>query len=216
MVLWSKFLAAETGETYLRNSCVGCIGISFETVYKKICMLTRPQQTFLQTKIMELEQALFFNFSSSILKLPTSVINALHVDEVGQIWFMVKHPSQQLHEFDKAFQSRLDFYKKGKDFHLQVVGRCSIICDPEEMNLALHLSEKIKESLSTEMILLKMSVAEIFYFPHRTKMPGARIIPQLTLQPLTFIKTLRYIVKDIIPVLQPNGNPYQSRRNIHL
>lgn len=179
-------------------------------------MLTRTQQTFLRTRIMELEQALFFNFSPSVLKLPTSVINALHVDEVGQIWFMVKRPKQQLHEFDREFQSRLDFYKKGKTFHLQVTGKCVIICDPEEINCAIHLSENIGQRLTPDMVLLKMAVSEIFFFPHRTKMPGIRLIPQLTLQPLTFIKTLHYIVKDIIPVLQSNGNPYQSRRNIHL
>lgn len=178
-------------------------------------MLSRTQQTFLQTKIMELEQALFFNYSPSVLKLPTSLINALHVDEVGQIWFMVKRPSQKLHEFDREFQSRLDFYKKGKPFHLRVTGKSSIVCDPEELNWAIQLSENIRQNLSPEMILVKMTAVEIFYFPHRAKMPGIRL-PQMTLQPLTIIKTLHYIVKDIIPVLQSNGNSYQSGRNIHL
>ena len=53
-------------------------------------MLSRTQQAFLQKKIMELEQALFFNYSRSVLKLPTSLINALHVDDIGQVWFMLK------------------------------------------------------------------------------------------------------------------------------
>jgi hypothetical protein len=165
---------------------------------------------------MELEHALFFNYSPSVLRLPASVITALHVDEVGQIWFMVRRPQQQLHEFDRVFPSRLDFYKKGKPFHLQVTGKCAIINDPEEINCAIHISENIRQQLTPEMVLLKMAVAEIFYFPHKTKIPRVRIIPQLTFQPLTLIKTLHYIVKDIIPVLQSHGDSYQSRRNIHL
>ena len=178
-------------------------------------MLSRTQQAFLQKKIMELEQALFFNYSRSVLKLPTSLINALHVDDIGQVWFMLKRPTQKLYEFERQFQSRLECYKKGKNFHLQVAGRSCIVIEPEEINFAVQLCPAIRQKLTTDMILIRMEVAEIYYYPHNEKMPQVRILPRTDFHPSAFIKTLQYIVKDIIPVLQTNRNPYESRRNVH-
>ena len=107
-------------------------------------MLTQPKVVFLQEKIMELQQALFFDLGSAVLKLPVSVINALHVDEVGQVWFFITKPQQNVNEFDREFRCRLDFYRKGKNFYLHLTGKGCIVSDPEEVNSVIGLNDEHK------------------------------------------------------------------------
>jgi general stress protein 26 len=166
-------------------------------------MHSQPRLSFLQQKIMDLEQALFFNMSQAVLKLPVSIVTALHVDEVGHVWFMVRRPTQKLNEFDREFLARLEFYKKGKDFFLQVSGKACLVTDPEEIHNALHLPEEVRYEASSTMVLVKLKIAGIHYYPYKVK--PVRIlsdIPKFNLHPLTFFKSLHYIVKDIIPVFQ--------------
>jgi general stress protein 26 len=166
-------------------------------------MLTQPKVIFLQEKIMELQQALFFDLGSSVLKLPTSVINALHVDEIGQVWFFINRPMQNVNEFEREFRSRLDFYKKGKSFYLHLTGRACIVSDPEEINSIVCLEEEYKRQANGKVILVKLKIDNIFYYPVRTAAPAiTQEATKINLQPSAFIKTLQYIVKDIIPVFQ--------------
>src|SRR5690349_853568 len=97
-------------------------------------MLTENNLTFLSEKVQELRSALFFNTSNAVLKLPTCIITTLKVDEAGQIWFLVHRPEQYLHEFDKEFPARLEYFQKGKRFFLHLSGKAYIITDPEELN----------------------------------------------------------------------------------
>jgi hypothetical protein len=58
-------------------------------------MISEPKKLLLLPRIMELQQALFFNYSEAILKLPITIVNTLAVDELGQVWFAVNGPQQQ-------------------------------------------------------------------------------------------------------------------------
>jgi hypothetical protein len=60
------------------------------------------QQKFLHERIINLG-ARFFNLSESVLRLPTSIVRIIHVDEYGYIWFFMQKPQQQLNEFEKSF-----------------------------------------------------------------------------------------------------------------
>src|SRR3982750_3520833 len=97
-------------------------------------MATNQQLNFLQEKIQEIGSAIFFNESDSVLKLPTSIVTTLKVDEYGYVWFFIQKPKQDLREFDNEFPVRLDFFKKGKNYFLQVKGKGWVVTDPEEMN----------------------------------------------------------------------------------
>jgi general stress protein 26 len=166
-------------------------------------MLTQPQRVFLQKRVMDIQQAIFYNTSQAVLKLPTSIINALHVDDVGQVWFMVNRPPQHLSEFDREFLAKLHFYKKGKKFYLHVVGKASIVSDPEDINNTFELSDEIRRLASTSMVLVRMKITEINYYPskvHHTY--EKKEIFKYSFHPSAFFKTLQYIVKDIIPVFQ--------------
>lgn len=166
-------------------------------------MLSQPRQAFLQKRIMDLQQALFFCESQSILKLPTSIINVLQADDVGQIWFLVSRPHQHLNEYDKEFRAKLDFYKKGKDYYLHVKGKAYIVADPEEINNIEGLGNDAKKLASTSMVLIRMNIHDTFYFPAKKQALKVKpVIPQLRLRSSAVVKSLQYIIKDIIPVFQ--------------
>ena len=67
-------------------------------------MATNQQLNFLQEKIQEIGSAIFFNLSDSVLKLPTSIVTTLKVDDYGYVWFFIQKPRQSLKEFEGALR----------------------------------------------------------------------------------------------------------------
>lgn len=126
-------------------------------------MQANQQLNFLQEKIREIGSAIFFNQSNSVLKLPTSIIQTLKVDDLGFIWFYMQKPKQDLREFDKEFPVRLDFFKKGKNCFLQVTGKAWMVNDPEEMNTLDALGEEEKQQRVQDMVLIKVKVLKADY-----------------------------------------------------
>lgn len=127
-------------------------------------MVPESQINFLKTKIEELRSALFFSFSNAVLKMPTTIVSTLKVDEVGQIWFFIRRPSQYLHEFDKDFPARLDFFRKGKNFYMKINGKARIVDDPEEINSLVSLPEDIRSRAMDQMVLVKLKIQHADYF----------------------------------------------------
>ena len=117
---------------------------------------------FLQKKIQELKNALFFSQNSSLLRMATTIVSILKVDELGQLWFFVPRPRQALHEFDRDFPVRLELFRKGKGFYLHVTGRAYIVDDPEEVNSLLY--DDLKEQMSCNMVLIKVKMGKADYF----------------------------------------------------
>ncbi len=68
------------------------------------------QNELLKSKIKELNSALFFTESSSIVKLPTHVISAVELDNEGQAWFVISKPAMNLEAYDKELPTKLDFF----------------------------------------------------------------------------------------------------------
>ena len=62
-------------------------------------MASNQQINFLQHKIREIGSAIFFNESDSVLKLPTSIVTSLTVDDYGYVWFFIQKPRQDLRQF---------------------------------------------------------------------------------------------------------------------
>jgi len=123
---------------------------------------------FLQDKIREIGSAIFFNESDSVLKLPTSIVNTLKVDDYGYVWFFIQRPKQCLAEFENEFPVRLDFFRKGKGYFLQVVGKGRVVTDPEEVNSFVTLPENAKDSALNEMVLVKVKMMKAEYYETRT------------------------------------------------
>ena len=117
---------------------------------------------FLQEKIQELKNALFFSQNCSVLRMATTIVSILKVDELGQLWFFVPRPRQALHEFDREFPVRLEFFRKGKGFYLHITGKAYIVDDPEEVNSLLF--EDLKDQMSGNIVLIKVKMGKVDYF----------------------------------------------------
>ena len=48
------------------------------------------QISFLQERIEEIGSAIFYNESEAVLKLPTSIVSTVKVDDYGFVWFFVQ------------------------------------------------------------------------------------------------------------------------------
>ena len=126
-------------------------------------MLTENQLNFFREKIQELRSALFFNTSNAVLKLPACIISTLKVDEAGQVWFFVNRPGQYLHEFDKEFPAKLNFFRKGKRFFLNLSGKAYIISDPEELNELVSVDDDVKQKAIANLVLIKFKITNAVY-----------------------------------------------------
>lgn len=133
-------------------------------------MQANQQLNFLQEKIQEIGSAIFFNLSDSVLKFPTSIVSTLKVDDYGFVWFYVQKPKQQLREFEMEFPVRLDFFRKGKNCFLQVMGKAWVVADPEEMNTLDILPEEVKQKTEEGMVLVKVKMMKADY--HETPTPS--------------------------------------------
>ena len=125
-------------------------------------------QVFLREKIKNLVSAIFFNQSDAVLKLPTSIVRIINVDEYGYVWFFMQKPPQQLNEFEKEFPVKLDFFRKGLDYSLQVTGNGYIVNDPEEIFVITTNIDEVKKFNPNEMVLIKVKMTRADYFDNIT------------------------------------------------
>src|SRR6185437_7380352 len=138
------------------------IGIDFEKVMlKALLMLPQTDLRFLQEKIQDLKNALFFSLNSSVLRIPTTIVSVIKVDEVGQVWFFVPRPRQAIHEFDREFPVRMEFFRKGRGYFLHVSGKAFIVTDPEEINGLVH--DDIREQTGEHVMLIRVKMLKADY-----------------------------------------------------
>jgi hypothetical protein len=115
----------------------------------------------LKSKIMELQSALFFTESSSIVKLPTHVISDVELDNEGQIWFVIPKPAMHLEAYDKEIPAKLDFFKKGMDFFVKVRGVAFLQTDLVEANENTGLSADMKMRMNDKnVIAVKVAIQD--------------------------------------------------------
>jgi general stress protein 26 len=125
-------------------------------------MLNHTDLRFLQEKIRDLKNALFFSQHTSLLRIATTIVSILKVDELGQMWFFVARPQQVLNEFDREFPVRLEFFRKGREFFLHISGKAFIVTDPEEINSLVH--DDIREQTAGNLVLIKVRMLKADYF----------------------------------------------------
>jgi general stress protein 26 len=121
-------------------------------------MTSNQQLQFLQEKIKEINSAIFFNLSDAVLKFPTTIVSTLKVDDYGYVWFLVKKPKQNINQFETEFPVRLDYFKKGTDYFLQIMGKAWVITDPEEVNLFTSATEEMSRQDADDSVLVKVKM----------------------------------------------------------
>ncbi|HWB94873.1 MAG TPA: hypothetical protein VG605_23625 [Puia sp.] len=113
----------------------------------------------LKSKIMELQSALFFNESTSIVKLPTHVISDVELDSQGQVWFVIPKPAMHIDAYEKEIPAKLDFFKKGRDFFVKIRGIAYLQTDLQEAKAMV--SAGMYERMSDEQVIaVKVAVVE--------------------------------------------------------
>lgn len=132
-------------------------------------MVNAKHLQFLQEKIGEVRSALFFSQNNDIIKLPTSIITALRVDADGCVWFFINRPLQYLEAFEKEFPARLDFFRKDKNYSLEVSGKAFIINDNTEINTLVDLPVGITSAAMQHLILVKIKIMNAKYFERVTE-----------------------------------------------
>jgi len=136
-------------------------------------MTPNQQLQFLQQKIKEINSAIFFNLSDSVLKFPTTLVSTLKVDDYGYVWFFVKKPKQNINEFEKEFPVRLDYFKKGTEYFLQIMGKAKVIIDPEEVNNFISDAEELKGQDVEDSVLVKVKMMKADFQQTQTRNPNS-------------------------------------------
>jgi general stress protein 26 len=133
--------------------------------------------SFIEEKIKDLENALFFSMSDAVLKIPTCVVKILETDDLGQLWFQISKPAQSIHAFDRIFPVELDFFRKGKDYYLKVFGKAFLVNDPEEINSAECLTESIKQKVrNNDTLLVRVQISQAEYSEKGLEVKSAKNI----------------------------------------
>ena len=132
--------------------------------YKTYLMNTRLPGKFLQKRLSELNNALFFTEGDALIKLPNHLVTAMHVNEDGDILFVLPKPAQDLAAFDAEFPARLDVFKKGKPFGLKVRGKGHLIIDAAEIKMRCAASKQLQQRAGNdEVIMVRVSIQYVDY-----------------------------------------------------
>ena len=119
---------------------------------------------FIAEKIEDIKVALFYCHSNSPLKINNTIINTCKVDDCGNITFLINRPPQLISEFDREFPVRLNYFKKGKNYFMNIFGKARIIHDPEELAYQTNLSvEEINTALTTH-VLIKVQILKVDFY----------------------------------------------------
>src|ERR1700761_1982012 len=122
-------------------------------------IITTEEMQVLKSKIMELQSALLFTESKSIVKLPTHVISDVELDSDGNIWLVIPQPAMHIEAYEKEIPAKLDFFKKGKDFFVKVRGTAYLQTDLAEAGEML--SEEMCQRMQDESVMaVKVLVQE--------------------------------------------------------
>jgi general stress protein 26 len=146
-------------------------------------MNTNLPGKFLKRKLSELNSALFFAEGDSLFKLPNHLVTEMEINDDGEIRFVIPKPAQDIEAFDKEFPVRLEFFKKGIAYRLNVQGKGTIIEDRAEMDKWLAFSTERQEKAKNEpAIMIKVSVQFVDYtgnisgsFPSKLRMASMQL-----------------------------------------
>ena len=108
---------------------------------------------------------------NELVKIPSSIITVLRVDDDGQVWFFVKKPAQTMFDHEKSFPARLQFYRKGKPFYIHVTGYAGVSDDKETINEFTGLEKETEDIAMQNLILIKLKMTKAEYYEPKPSFP---------------------------------------------
>ncbi|MET0638250.1 MAG: hypothetical protein ABWZ25_19625 [Chitinophagaceae bacterium] len=130
-------------------------------------MATDTNLQFIREKIIHLRTAIMYSMSNELIRLPNSIVEAVNLDEGGNLWFVCKPPVQGIGHIEHKFPARLHFYRKGSNYNVEVSGTATIINNEYTNYFAA-------DSNGVRPLLIRMNMLNVEYnAPHekrKTKM----------------------------------------------
>jgi len=115
-------------------------------------MFSDKNLEFIKDKVSGLRNAIMYSMSNELIRLPNSIVTALKVDEMGQLWFVCEKPMGWTDDAAKSFPVSLHFYRKGVQYFMNLSGKAEIV------NNAYKGPE-----MATKPLLIKMDILNIEY-----------------------------------------------------
>jgi general stress protein 26 len=114
-------------------------------------MSTDNNLQFIREKINTVKSAIMYSMSNELIKIPNCIVEAVEVDNEGQLWFICKPPVHQLDQCETSFPARLHFYRKGTFFHIEVSGKATIV------------NNVYTDNSKEQSLLIKMTMSTVEY-----------------------------------------------------
>ncbi|MCG2617165.1 hypothetical protein LZZ85_22910 [Terrimonas sp. NA20] len=105
---------------------------------------------FIRERISELKNAIMYNNSQDVLRVQNNIAEAVEVDKEGVLWFTIKRPAGYMQQCEQVFPARLNFYRKGFDYRVEVSGKATVVN---------YMYNGHKE----DIVLLRMDMNEVEY-----------------------------------------------------
>lgn len=120
---------------------------------------------FITERIRNLNTAVMHCHSNQVLKIKSTVIDTTHVDELGNVWFYIEKPPQQVNEFEREFPVALNYFKKGCPYYINIFGLARIIIEPEELvECMVDESLNLQPATVENKILLRVKISNVNYY----------------------------------------------------
>ena len=183
--------------------------VSVLNIYFQKKDMQQTNMLFLRKRIFEIGSALMNNESNAGYKFPTTIINALNVDENGNLYALLQQPERKFQQEDMVFPTQLKFYRKGKPFHINVAGTAYIMNDIELLNNLLNIESDEKFVKKQKAIVVKIKMEEIAYFEWKHDLSnGLKGWIEKCYRWLTGISALNFKFKLRPAAIQPNTPQY--------
>ena len=172
----SKLFLSPQGRTDLK---ICGTDISYHFIFLTttiIFMTTQNQLGFISDKIRQLQTAILYCHSNSVLQIPASLVHSQHVDEEGCIWMYINKPDQYVHEFDSTFHVALNYYKKGTPFFLNTYGIARVVDSTTGLK---QLPPDLLQAFNNNKLLICIRILEANYYENQPK-PAMNLLQKCT------------------------------------
>ena len=161
-------------------------------------MNTDKHLQFILGKIDEIKIALFYWQTTTVLRIPTSVVRTYKIDENGDLLFFIPRPKQLLSQFEKEFPVGLNYFKKGLSYYVNVTGFARIINDPEEL-YSLELTRDEMEQALNKDVLVKVKILKADYYENDVSRKNS------------VINKVKSFIYSLLAWVEPNAKSYDFR-----
>jgi hypothetical protein len=150
---------------------------------------------FINSKIEEIQVARLRCTSSSLLKIPSSIVQTFKVNDDGHLIFFLPRPTQLISQFDKDFPVELNYFRKEVSGYLDVYGKARIVNDPEELYEYELSPEETTRALNKDILMVVKILKADYHVRDMAK-------------PNSFVEKFKSFVYGLIAWVEPNSRSY--------